>query len=56
MPKQAAVVNNATSKSVEFRTASHQIEDSNVKFTFDIEKIDLLLNLNAHGSLSFYYW
>lgn len=51
MPKQAAVVNNATSKSVEFRTAFHQIEDSSVKFTFDIEKIDSLLNLNAYGSL-----
>ena len=37
--------------SVEFRTAFHQIEDNSVKFTFDIEKIDSLLNLNAYGSL-----
>ena len=37
--------------SVEFRTAFHQIEDSSVKFTFDIEKIDSLLNLNSYGSL-----
>jgi hypothetical protein len=55
MPEQA-VVTNAASKSlqdlsVEFRTAFHQIEDSSIKFTFDIEKIDLLLNLKAYGSL-----
>jgi hypothetical protein len=32
-PKQVAIVTNATPKSVEFRTAFHQIEDSNsVKF------------------------
>jgi hypothetical protein len=56
MPEQAAIVTNAAPKSlqdlsVEFRTAFHQIEDSSVKFTFDIEKIDSLLNLNARGSL-----
>src|SRR5215218_5183304 len=51
MPHQQGVVTNATPKSVEFRTAFHQIEDSSIKFTFDIEKIDSLLNLNAYGSL-----
>jgi hypothetical protein len=57
VPEQAAIVTNAIPKplhdlSVEFRTAFHQIEDSNsIKFAFDIEKIDLLLNLNTHGSL-----
>ena len=54
--QQAAIVTTATPKSVqdlsaEFRTAFHQIEDSSIKFTFDIEKIDSLLNLNAYGSL-----
>ena len=49
--QQSAIVTTATPKSVEFRTAFHQIEDSSVKFTFDIEKIDSLLNLNAYGSL-----
>ena len=39
-----AVVTNATPKSVEFRTAFHQLEDNGVKFAFDIEKIDSLLN------------
>jgi DNA-directed RNA polymerase subunit RPC12/RpoP len=53
---QQAVVTCAIPKSlqdlsIEFRTAFHQIEDSSVKFTFDIEKIDSLLNLNAYGSL-----
>jgi hypothetical protein len=48
---QQAVVTNATPQSVEFRTAFHQIEDSNAKFAFDIDKIDSLLNLNSHGSL-----
>ena len=48
---QQAAVANATSKLMEFRTALHQIEDSSVKFVFDIEKIDSLLNLNAHGTL-----
>jgi DNA-directed RNA polymerase subunit RPC12/RpoP len=56
MPEQAAIVTNAAPKSlqdlsVEFRTAFHQIEDSSVKFAFDIEKIDSLLNLNAYESL-----
>jgi DNA-directed RNA polymerase subunit RPC12/RpoP len=56
VPQQAAIVTTATPKSVqdlsaEFRTAFHQIEDSSIKFTFDIEKIDSLLNLNAYGSL-----
>jgi DNA-directed RNA polymerase subunit RPC12/RpoP len=55
-PEQAAIVSNVTPKSlqdlpVEFRTAFHQIKDISVKLTFDIEKIDSLLNLNAHGSL-----
>ena len=55
MPEQAAIVTNAAPKSlqdlsVEFRTAFHQIEDSSVKFAFDIEKIDSLLNLNAYGT------
>lgn len=36
---------------MEFKTAFHQIEDNSVKFAFDINKIDSLLNLNAHGSL-----
>ena len=36
--------------SVEFRTAFHQIEDNSVKFTFDIEKIDSLLNLKYNIS------
>jgi hypothetical protein len=48
---QQGVVTNATPKSVEFRTASHQIEDSSPKFAFDIQKIDSLLNLNTYGSL-----
>src|SRR5215216_1819571 len=56
VPQQAAIVTTATPKSVqdlsaEFRTAFHQIEDSSIKFAFDIEKIDSLLNLNAYGSL-----
>ena len=51
MPHQAAVITNANPKSVEFRTAFHQIEESSVKFAFNIEKIDSLLNLNAYGSL-----
>ena len=55
MPEQAVVANAAPTSlqdlSVEFRTAFHQIEDSSVKFAFDIEKIDSLLNLNAYGSL-----
>jgi hypothetical protein len=50
VPQQAAVTT-ATPESVEFRTAFHQIEDSSIKFAFDIEKIDSLLNLNAYGSL-----
>src|SRR5918994_130771 len=45
---QQAVVTTATPKSVEFRTAFHQIEDSSIKFAFDIYKIDSLLSLNAH--------
>ncbi len=53
---QEAVVTNTTPKSLqdlslEFRTAFRQIEDSSVKFPFDIEKIDSILNLNAYGSL-----
>ena len=44
-------VTNVTPQSIEFRTAFHQIEDSNAKFAFDIDKIDSLLNLNSHGSL-----
>jgi DNA-directed RNA polymerase subunit RPC12/RpoP len=50
MPEQA-VIANAAPTSLQFRTAFHQIEDSSVKFAFDIEKIDSLLNLNAYGSL-----
>jgi len=42
---------NATPKSVEFRTAFLQIKDSSVKFAFDIDKIDSLVNLKASGSL-----
>jgi hypothetical protein len=54
--QQAAIITNAAPKSlqdlsVEFRTAFHQIEDSSIKLTFDIKKIDSLLNLNAYGSL-----
>src|SRR5919109_4949765 len=49
--QQAAIVTDVTSKSVEFRTAFLQIEDSNARLIFDIEKIDSLLNLNAYGSL-----
>jgi len=45
---QQGVVTNATPKSVEFRTAFHQIEDISVKFAFDIHKIDSLLNLNVY--------
>jgi DNA-directed RNA polymerase subunit RPC12/RpoP len=55
VPEQAvvtcAIPKSLQDLSVEFRTAFHQIEDSNVKFTFDIEKIGSLLNLNAYGSL-----
>jgi hypothetical protein len=51
MPEQA-VVTNTISKSVEFKTAFLQIEDSSsIKFVFDIDKIDSFLNLNAYGSL-----
>ena len=35
----------------DFQTAYRQIEDSSVKFAFDINKIDSLLNLDAHGSI-----
>jgi hypothetical protein len=35
----------------DFNTSYQQIVDSSVKFAFDIEKIDSLLNLNAYGSL-----
>ena len=48
---EQAVVTNAIPKSVEFRTAFHQIEDISVKFAFDINKIDSFLNLNTHGSV-----
>jgi len=55
MPEQAVVANAAPTSlqdlSVEFRTAFHQIEETSVKFAFDIEKIDSLLNLNTYGSL-----
>ena len=37
--------------SVHFNMAYQQIEDSSIKLTFDIDKIDSLLNLNAYGSL-----
>jgi hypothetical protein len=37
--------------SVDFQTAYQQIEDSIIKFSFDIPKIDSLLDLNARGSL-----
>jgi hypothetical protein len=32
-------------KSMEFRTAFHQIEDNSVRFPFNIDKIDSFLNL-----------
>ena len=37
--------------SVDFKTAYRQLEHTSNKLAFDIEKIDSLLNLNAHGSL-----
>jgi hypothetical protein len=37
--------------SIEFQTASQQIEESNTRLTFDIKKIDSLLTLNTCGSL-----
>ena len=37
--------------SVDFSTAYQQLEDASIKLAFDIDKIDSLLNLNAHGSL-----
>ena len=45
-----------TSKSVEhlsvdFQTAFRQIQDLNIRFAFDIEKIDSILDLGATGSL-----
>jgi hypothetical protein len=46
---QHAALTNISPKSVEFRTAFHQIEDSSVKLAFDIEKIDSLLNLKLMG-------
>ena len=51
---QQAVVTNATPKSlqdlsVEFKTAFHQIEDSGIKFPFDIDKTDSLAwNTNSY--------
>ena len=50
-PEPATIISNTTPKSVEIRTAFHQLEDSSVKVAFDIEKIDSLLNLNAHRTL-----
>jgi Rad51 len=37
--------------SVDFNTAYRQIEDTSIKLAFDIDKLDSVLNLNAHGSL-----
>jgi DNA-directed RNA polymerase subunit RPC12/RpoP len=37
--------------SVEFQTAYRQIQDLGIRFAFDIEKIDLLLDLKATGTL-----
>lgn len=37
--------------SVNFQTAHRQIEASNIKLSFDIDRLDSLFNLNTHGSL-----
>src|ERR671910_135135 len=37
--------------SVNFQTAHRQIEASNIKLAFDIDRLDSLFNLNTHGSL-----
>jgi predicted RNA-binding Zn-ribbon protein involved in translation (DUF1610 family) len=37
--------------SVEFQTAYKQIQDLSIRFAFDIEKIDSLLDLQANGTL-----
>ena len=37
--------------SVDFQTAFRQIQDLNIRFAFDIEKIDSLLDLEATGTL-----
>ena len=54
--EQGQVTTNSDNKpsrdlSVYFNTGYRQIEDSSIKLAFDIDKIDSLLNLNAHGSL-----
>jgi hypothetical protein len=56
MPQQEEVAINTSHKTMEnlsvaFQTAYRQIEDNSIKFAFDINQIDSLLNLNAHGSL-----
>ena len=56
MPQQEEVAINTSYKTMEnlsvaFQTAYRQIEDNSIKFAFDINQIDSLLNLNAHGSL-----
>ena len=50
------VSSDLTSKSVEhlsvdFQTAFRQIQDLNIRFAFDIEKIDSLLDLQSTGTL-----
>ena len=40
-----------TPKSVDFQTAYRQIQDLNIRFAFDIEKIDSLLDLQSTGTL-----
>jgi hypothetical protein len=55
MPQQEEVAINTSHKTMEnlsvaFQTAYRQIEDNSIKFAFDINQIDSLLNLNAHGS------
>jgi DNA-directed RNA polymerase subunit RPC12/RpoP len=50
------VTSDLTSKSVEhlsvdFQTAFRQIQDLNIRFAFDIEKIDSILDLEATGTL-----
>jgi DNA-directed RNA polymerase subunit RPC12/RpoP len=55
LPQSQQVSNDLPSKSVEhpsvdFQTAFRQIQDLNIRFAFDIKKIDSLLDLEAKGT------
>ena len=56
LPQQEEVAIDASHKTMEnlsiaFQTAYRQIKENSIKFAFDINQIDSLLNLNARGSL-----